>query len=353
MSAIGKNPTEGRILDWVDVAKGIGICFVVYSHVVKGMMPTGLAPSHGPLADLLAIAYSFQMPLFFFLSGLFLPSSLRRRGPGGLVASKVDTLAYPFLLWSLVQGSIEVFASNYTNGRKTWSYLPYSLVHPGSQLWFLYALFVCFLVVAILSAARLPRAPLWAFLASTTAYILVPEPFSAPAAVKYLVEHLPFFAAGAMWGTDFPATRLARLPWLAASTTAVLVGQSLLLAKSSWVGVRGAGSMLLAGVSIALVAAVSARLFGPLAVLLKRLGRASMSIYLLHLLVTGGTRIVLVRLAGVRDPWIHVVAGCLMGLTMPLLFIRICGPRSRFLFSAPICGFLVRLQKPFRKAPKR
>lgn len=45
--------------NWVDIAKGIGIILVVMGHACCPMIPHG-------------IIYSFHMPLFFFLSGLFI-----------------------------------------------------------------------------------------------------------------------------------------------------------------------------------------------------------------------------------------------------------------------------------------
>lgn len=45
--------------NWVDIAKGIGIILVVMGHANCPEIPHG-------------IIYSFHMPLFFFLSGLFI-----------------------------------------------------------------------------------------------------------------------------------------------------------------------------------------------------------------------------------------------------------------------------------------
>ena len=42
-------------LDWLDVAKGYGILFVIYAHT-----------DYGFIGNLL---YTFHVPLFFFLSG--------------------------------------------------------------------------------------------------------------------------------------------------------------------------------------------------------------------------------------------------------------------------------------------
>ena len=45
--------------NWVDIVKGIGIILVVMGHAGCPVLPHG-------------IIYSFHMPLFFFLSGLFI-----------------------------------------------------------------------------------------------------------------------------------------------------------------------------------------------------------------------------------------------------------------------------------------
>jgi len=93
---------------WVDYAKAIGILLVVYGHVARGVHNAGI-PMDAALYELVdSIIYSFHMPLFFFLSGLFFLHSLERRGPGALTANKIDTIVYPYVLWSLIQGLTEV-----------------------------------------------------------------------------------------------------------------------------------------------------------------------------------------------------------------------------------------------------
>lgn len=138
--------------DWVDCAKAIGAILVVYGHVARGLYNAGIAiPAHYyRLAD--SIVYSFHMPLFFFLSGLFFYTSLQKRGALGLAFNKVDTIVYPYILWSILQGSVEVVLSSYTNGNVTFTEV-FTLWDPRAQFWFLYALFFIFLVsIAIFSA---------------------------------------------------------------------------------------------------------------------------------------------------------------------------------------------------------
>ena len=56
---------------WVDYAKAIGIILVVYGHVARGVFNAGLPMDEGEFVLVDSIIYSFHMPLFFFLSGLF------------------------------------------------------------------------------------------------------------------------------------------------------------------------------------------------------------------------------------------------------------------------------------------
>ena len=71
---------ESRIrnrVEWVDIAKGIGILLVLFNHVI-----TAYVRRIGNV-DLLSslpvtVIASFFMPLFFYLSGLFIHSILKK-----------------------------------------------------------------------------------------------------------------------------------------------------------------------------------------------------------------------------------------------------------------------------------
>jgi len=130
---------------WVDYAKAIGIILVVFGHVEAGVVGMGL-PDYTPRMHhyVDSFLYTFHMPLFFFLSGLFLESSLNKNGTVSLLAGKVDTLLYPYVLWSLLQGGLEVLV---THGQTSVSEVV-QLWHPRAQLWFLPILFACFVLVA-------------------------------------------------------------------------------------------------------------------------------------------------------------------------------------------------------------
>ncbi|SUY94743.1 acyltransferase [Klebsiella pneumoniae] len=90
---------------WVDYAKGIGIILVVFGHVNRGLYSAGIQLSGSSYLLTDSIIYSFHMPLFFFLSGLvFLRNPWIKRGKTSFVISKIDTIVYPYVSWSLLQG---------------------------------------------------------------------------------------------------------------------------------------------------------------------------------------------------------------------------------------------------------
>nr|WP_295865967.1 acyltransferase [uncultured Chitinophaga sp.] len=135
-------PQTSRRYAWVDYAKGIAIIFVLYRHVIYGLLYTG-ANINQLMMEANEMLYGFRMPLFFFLSGLFFASSVKKRGPRNFLISKINTLLYPYLLWCVIQVTLQILFTDYTNHKLTVDNYIDILIHPRSmlQLWYLAALF--------------------------------------------------------------------------------------------------------------------------------------------------------------------------------------------------------------------
>jgi polysaccharide biosynthesis protein PslL len=89
----------------IDVVKGIGIILVVFGHNWISL--------HGN-REIFRVIFSFHMPLFFFLSGIFLKESTPFQA---FLKSRTDTLLKPYfvvlaalgttqLLWAIIKGSV-------------------------------------------------------------------------------------------------------------------------------------------------------------------------------------------------------------------------------------------------------
>ena len=83
-----ENQKIGSRLEYIDTVKGIGILFVVYTHVNYTPLP-------------LSLIYSFHMPLFFILSGMLF-SRDRYTDFGAFLRRRLQTLMLPYLVVCLV-----------------------------------------------------------------------------------------------------------------------------------------------------------------------------------------------------------------------------------------------------------
>ncbi|WPV65121.1 acyltransferase [Chitinophaga sp. LS1] len=134
----------GNRLAWIDYARGIAIILVLYRHIFEGISRSGVEASQFKwLENANIIFYSFRMPLFFILSGVFIGKSLAKRGMKSLIVNKFNILLYPYLLWSALQITIQICLSGLVNADRGWADYGYIFIYPRriDQFWYLYALF--------------------------------------------------------------------------------------------------------------------------------------------------------------------------------------------------------------------
>lgn len=325
---------------WLDYAKAIGIILVVYGHIARGLFQAGLFPQQEIYQYLDSIIYSFHMPLFFFLSGSLFYSSFIKRGGNELLWSKVDTVVYPYLLWSLLQGGIEVLLSSQTNGDAKVGDVLNLLWEPRAQFWFLYALFLLFVVVSTVFAIS-GRGALWPlFLAAVGLYFWETPLLNFPP-YRLIASNLVFFMFGVAFSLTTASrftTGLAWLPWAIVFIAAqYLFHETLALTYRN----RGLYALLLALVSIMLVVSISRYAAKKPNKMILLIGASSMAIYLMHILIGSGTRILLQKVLGFDSLMGHLLAGCSLGLLLPMIVYAMRDRMHiKYLFFAPIANTL-------------
>lgn len=82
--------TDNKRIGTIDVAKGLGIIFVIIGHL-NYYFPDGVN----------TIISSFHMPLFFIISG-YTSGMLGSEKRKGKIISKVRKLLVPYFLWALI-----------------------------------------------------------------------------------------------------------------------------------------------------------------------------------------------------------------------------------------------------------
>ena len=305
---------------WVEYAKGIGIFLVVYGHVLRGMKNAGLVDFDGIHGLIDSVIYSFHMPLFFFLAGLFFLNSLEKRGGQKFLKNKLDVIVYPYLLWSILQGVTETGLSQYTNGNTSFEDLFSLFWSPRQQFWFLYALFMIFCISAILFSFLKARHAVSIFLLSVTVALFV-DKSAVGFNLHYVVEYLVYFMAGVLFAQCLMELRFERMLFLWPVCLGFLLCQLVLQS-----GVFNAGYLksalqvvtAFAGVfmTVSICKAIGARHIRALYLM----GTFSLSIYLLHIFSGSGIRIVFMKILGIESVPVHIAAGVICGLVIPLVF---------------------------------
>ena len=310
---------------WVDYAKAIGIILVVFGHVERGVFQADLKINQSmyELAD--SVIYSFHMPLFFFLSGLFLLASMAKRDSNSLFRSKIDSILYPYVVWSLLQGLIEVALSQYVNGHPTMEAVLSFAWSPRAQFWFLYVLFFTF-ALSIFVYRR--SSHIWCtgvFIGSISFYFLgrlLPDVYL----INALSHNFVYFAAGVFASFLLAKSSVIKTTWLVLAAALFIISQwTFHIALGLRYGSNTASAnLLLALISISCVVFLALWLARFNLRWLAYLGQNSMTIFLLHILAGSGCRIVLQNIFGITDVGVHLLIGTLGGLLLPLLFYIYC-----------------------------
>lgn len=286
---------------WVDVAKGIGIILVVVGHTNRGLASSVINWSQGfQLLD--DWIYSFHMPLFFFLSGLFLIKASSK--PYSLFLSdKIRTIVYPYLIWSAITILLKSALGSAVNNPRSIGDLPLIFYAPVEQYWFLYVLFVGIVLLGALYRSGLN--PWFVVLLACIALVL---PFTWSWGVLYQVRtYAIYLALGAALGIRW--FRFASQHYLAAI---IVIGFSIPLLSQAEPFAAFAGI----SATIALAILASEAWIGQI---LSALGRYSLEIYVSHSFFSASIRMGLLRY-GIDSPPLHIAIGILFGLLLPIMF---------------------------------
>lgn len=333
----------------IDIARGLGIILVVLGHNWIVLHERD---------ELFRVIYSFHLPLFFFLSGLFLKDSARL---GDFALSRADALLKPYAVVLVLLGIAEMLAPKLVPVADTTPLAYFSGVLYATAptiawtpLWFLPHLFVATVFsLAILRATRT--------LANRTAWLFV---------VACVLLAVGIASISRFWQIDTTALRfmgldrLPGLPWsldlLFISTPCILFG--FLLAKPVaamrfsllWFGAAALAfaalhvffdeamdlnlrvygmplvSTLQAVLGVYLVLSASSLLqrFAALQRPLAYIGAASLFILLFHYVVQGRAFLVLSHFS--RNEVLVGGASFVAGVVLPLLLLELVR-RQRFM----------------------
>jgi fucose 4-O-acetylase-like acetyltransferase len=293
---------------------------VVYGHVLWGLN-VELDPVQFPLQwALFNVIYAIHMPAFFFIGGLLI---FRNPAPrfAPFLQRKASQLLYPYILWSLIQGTIQISLNRFVNTPTQWQDLLQILWRPMAQFWFLYGFFcLCLLLYG------LRRSPDWMLTAAGVGCFALAWACGVSRvgnAASFLYYAIWFFAGhlANRRASVIELSTVAAVFLSLAGAAGVLAGYLLSRGGLSYADLRFlpvsvCGVMLIVGLARICPKGIVERT-------LATLGRGSLTIYLLHILCAAAVRILLHRVLRIDDFALVLSLSVVAGVVLPLVAGRL------------------------------
>ncbi|HUB61232.1 MAG TPA: acyltransferase [Puia sp.] len=324
-------------LAWVDYLRGIAILLVVYRHVLLGIQNSGMSlPAAWLNANIMF--FSFRMPLFFILSGIFISGTLAKKSLGRVIYSKFELLLYPYLIWAAIQITIQLFASQWTNAQRTPKDYLYILYQPKEldQFWYLPALFNSTLVYLLTKTKLKLRS--WMQLALGLGLFFLSPFCRRVSMMSDWMEFYIFFAIGDTFSTYFFHSRFQA--FLKNRYTLFLLLPFFIATQFYYLHLylNSPGNDVNLGLFLPIA------LFGCLTMcalayrlenwdilrFLRILGYHSLYIYVMHVIVAACVRIILTKIFGIHQPIVLLFIGIAFAATIPVMIYNL------FIFEKPL-----------------
>ena len=310
-------------LGWVDAARGIAIVFVVFGHAWRGLDGAGLIQNADLFARVDRFVYLFHMPVFFVLSGLFLPALARQASALKAIGKQILRLLYPMALWTYLFLLARYMAGDAANTTATLRDVFVLPLPPVEHMWFLWALF-CIQVplIALLFAAPNWRSrwetPLLFFGVSILLLGIMPLPGVLFPWFYNALEYAPFVALGWLAATQRPLPGFSGLQATLALAVFMALGLLAPVVKGAPLFELGLSIVMTTAFLIIVMALHDSAESSGMARLARRLGAVSLTIFLAHTLFSAAMRSGLLAL-GTHNIGIHLLLGVGVGICGPYL----------------------------------
>lgn len=317
----------------IDIARALAIIGVVFNHSVDGLIAAGMTDDASSVANFNQALYIFRMPALSFILGLFIGRGVEKRGTRGYIREKVTFALYVYFVWFVIQTSMEIATSSLKNTPRGWDAFLDVLLMPA-HLWFMPFLATSALLISLAAPWRSPFHRYLAFVLIGVGSLLAwgwnPDFFGMRG-----LSLMFFSAVGASIGYRSLGSAMTRNPlgW-AFSGLAALCGFLLLLRLEVRPGtvndpdaynlVDNTLSALAAslGIIVILSLAIVLSYVPAFSGWLKRIGEMTLEIYLAHVMVVAGVRILLDKL-GINSVLTIVTLAILLGVAVPIVLAKL------------------------------
>ena len=324
---------------WIDYVRGITIILVCYRHIFEGLVNVGEgANSYHFLKYTNIFFFSFRMPLFFMVSGLFVHFSLKKKGISEYIQKRFSTIFYPLLVWGSIHISLQLLFADYVHAERVPMDYLNLIIFPRriEQFWYLNALFFVGALYAIVKIKLKFKAWMQVLLGmilfafASWIHDKVETGFLFDVMFFYM-----FFAIGDLVADFILNTK--NYKWLSSGYTMLVILPVFLLIQHQFTLINLAEKddyfvQYHMPVLYAIAALVGAAFIANLAFILERLeavkilrviGFHSLYIYVMHLMITAFTRIFFVRVLHIDSVPVIMIFALILGISLPIMFFNI------------------------------
>lgn len=304
---------------------------VLAHHSLEGLETAGLV---GPAVEhwhkLLA---PVMMPLFFLVGGLFAKRSIE--GPfGKFLDTKILNFLYLYVVWSVISHCFRYLSNSVANNQVNLADLLYIAWDPVLTVWFLYGLVLCFALTRLFRSVDVSIVIAMAASVQAASFVFPPIPYVD--IINKLAVLYVYFLIG-VYSSKWIFDKAASTNYLKIIAAVVLFFAVGIAANNSGYFYRPVVFILLSGLSIyAVFCFLALNQENVVGRFFAFVGTYSLPIYLMHFLPVPGSRIVMVKLFGVTNPWFLLALAVALGVAFGIVgYLILVKTPLRILFEKP------------------
>lgn len=343
---------------WIDYARGICIILVCYRHIYGGVMTEENNLSEYPVLEYINIFFfSFRMPLFFIVSGMFFRVSLGSKGAGSFMKNRVQTILYPLLVWGIIHITLQLIFADYVNANRQPSDYFRLIYQPRSieQFWYLNALFfvgILYTIVSVYAKFNFVRQLVLGVVLYAVAGYLHMNHIEAGFLTDVFFFYLFFAVGDAVSGLMLEPSNFSKI---ASYKSLLLIAPLFIVLQHyfTYLNLSNNNDYYVQNYQPSLFA-LSAIVGGSFVIcisfllqksnklrFLRVVGYHSLYIYVTNLMVTAATRVIMVKVFNVESVPVLLAVGTLAGIIIPIIFYNVMMKAGAW--------WLFTLRKPLRE----
>ena len=315
-----------RRLEWIDLVKGIAIGLVVIGHMLRGFVSSGMYSEYKNIFKYIDYTiYSFHMPLFFIISGALFKNSKKLENMNQyflFIKKKVILLVIPYFVFSWIQIVIKLIMSNSVNNKVNIMDFFTIIFNPIEQFWFLYSLMIIFIIMGFIDI-KIKRDQI-KFIIIILSFLLANYTIIDLGILGNAISNIIYFYIGEKIIENKERIKINNNIIISLLALYIILNLAIYNFKFSQNILIISRFIMAVVASLTIITICKKFQYNDKNIIyvFKILGKHSMAIYLLHIILGSGIRIVLLKLS-INSLIVQVILGLIFAIIIPILLENI------------------------------